>query len=119
MLGAPVERITIGEGGVRVAGGGVELDGSGAIVAVPASVLSEIELDPPLEDSRAGAFAAVRYGEAAKLFAPLESAVEPRAVMSMPERYSDGFTLCNRLIGYSGSRSNATDYMDTHARWKD
>jgi monoamine oxidase len=87
VLGAPVERITIGEGGVRVAGGGVELGGSGAIVAVPASVLSEIELDPPLEDSRAGAFAAVRYGEAAKLFAPLESAVEPRAVMSMPERY--------------------------------
>ena len=87
LLGAPVERITVGAGGVRVETDSGEISGDGVVVAVPASVLSEIVFDPSLEGRRATAFDSVRYGEAAKLFAALDSAVEPRAVMSMPERY--------------------------------
>jgi len=86
-LGAPVERIEWRHGAVRVAAGGGELDADACVVAVPASVLGRISFEPALPDSHAGAFGAVRYGDAAKLFVPLREPAPPGAVMSVPERY--------------------------------
>jgi monoamine oxidase len=86
-LGSPVERIEWSEGGVRVSAGGAELGADACVVAVPASVLGRISFDPALPESYAGAFGAVRYGDAAKLFVPLSEPAAPSAVMSVPERY--------------------------------
>ncbi len=83
-LSTPVERIVWGGDGVRV---GADLEADACVVAVPASVLDLIEFDPALPPERAEPLAAVRYGEAAKLFVPLRTASPPSAVMSVPERY--------------------------------
>jgi len=87
LLESPVRRIGVGADGVQLQTSAGEISGDGIVVAVPASVLSEIEFDPGLEGRRAAAFEAVRYGEAAKLFVPLDRQAAPRAVMSVPERY--------------------------------
>jgi monoamine oxidase len=86
-LASPVERIEWRDDGVRVSAGKAELDADACIVAVPASVLGRIRFEPALPESHAGAFAAVRYGHAAKLFVPLAAPAPPSAVMSVPERY--------------------------------
>jgi monoamine oxidase len=86
-LGAAVERIQWREAGVRVSAGGDELDADACVVALPASVLSRVSFEPRLPESHAEGFAAVRYGDAAKLFVPLTAPAPPSAVMSVPERY--------------------------------
>jgi len=87
-LGSPVERVAWTESGVRLRSSGAELEADACVVAVPASVIGRIAFDPPLPDRLAGALAAVRYGQAAKLFVPLaDAAAPPSAVMSVPERY--------------------------------
>ena len=43
--------------------------------------------EPTLPQAHAAAFAAVRYGDAAKLFVPLSAPARAGAVMSVPERY--------------------------------
>jgi len=83
-LSTPVERIVWGTDGVRI---GAELEADACVVAVPASVLDRIDFEPALPPERAHPLAAVRYGEAAKLFVPLRSAAPPSAVMAVPERY--------------------------------
>jgi monoamine oxidase len=85
-LSSPVERIAWGDG-VSVRAGGAELDVDACVVAVPASVLGRIRFEPALPAGHARAFAAVRYGHAAKLFVPLAAPAQPSAVMSVPERY--------------------------------
>ena len=72
---------------MRIAAAGAELDADACVVAVPASVLGRVRFEPALPDAVAGAFAAVRYGHAAKLFVPLAAPAVPSAVMSVPERY--------------------------------
>jgi monoamine oxidase len=57
------------------------------VVAVPPSVLGEILFEPALPAEPAEAFAAIRTGQAAKLFVPLRTPAPPSAVMSVPERY--------------------------------
>ena len=57
------------------------------VVALPASMIGTVAFDPPLPAALGDAFAAVRYGHAAKLFVPLRHAAQPSAVMSVPERY--------------------------------
>jgi monoamine oxidase len=86
-LRSPVERIAWRADGVRVRAAGVEIEADGCVVAVPASVLSRIRFEPPLPEHLADAVAAIRYGEAAKLFVPLRRSAKPSAVMSVPERY--------------------------------
>ena len=86
-LSSPVERIEWRTSGVRVRAAGAELDADACVVAVPASVLGRIHLEPPLPEGHARAFASVRYGHAAKLFVPLSAPAPPTAVMSVPERY--------------------------------
>lgn len=86
-LEAPVERITWSEGRVRLAAAGAEVEADRAVVAVPASVIGRIVLEPPLPRPLADAYAAVAYGHAAKLFVPLRAPAPPSAVLSVPERY--------------------------------
>ena len=69
-LSTPVERIAWGGDGVRI---GADLEADACVVAVPASVLDRIEFEPALPPQRAEPLAAVRYGEAAKLFVPLRT----------------------------------------------
>jgi len=82
-LGSPVRRVEW-EGGVRVNG---ELEADACVIAVPATVLSEIAFEPALPAQVAEALAAVRYGHAAKLFVPLRAPAQPSAVMAVAERY--------------------------------
>ena len=92
-LSAPVERIAWNDGrdgrsrAVRLQAGSAELEADVCVVAVPASVLDRIAFEPALPAELAEAFGAVRYGHAAKLFAPLRTPAPPSAVMAVPERY--------------------------------
>ena len=126
-LGSPVERIVWRADGVRVSSGGAELDADACVVAVPATVLERISFEPKLPDSHAAALAAVRYGDAAKLFVPLTGPAEPSAVMSVPERYwtwtatGDGGAVQPVLSAFAGSPA-ALRGLDVDAgpgRWLD
>jgi monoamine oxidase len=68
---------------VRVIAGGRDWVADAAVIAVPASVLDATEFDPPLPADKA----AVRYGQAAKLFVALGTPASPSEVLSVPERY--------------------------------
>jgi monoamine oxidase len=87
LLGRPVQRIVHGPGGVRAICDGGEVAGDVCVVCVPASVLHRIAFDPPLPEAVARAFAAIRYGHAAKLFVPLEEPAPPSATLAVPERF--------------------------------
>ena len=86
-LGAPVERVTWGESGVAVRARGTELAAAACVVATPAPHTLEIVFDPPLPDWKRNALAAVRYGQAAKLFLLLAGSAPPSATLSVPDRY--------------------------------
>ena len=86
-LSSPVERVTWGEGPVLVRAGGSEVAVDRVVLALPASVVDRIVFDPPLPESLRAAYAAVEYGNAAKLFVPLAGQAPPSAVLSVPERY--------------------------------
>lgn len=89
-LRAPVEQVVWAPdrpARVRVRAAGDNIDADAAVIAVPASVMDRIEFEPPLPAAKAGALAAVRYGQAAKLFLPLEAAAPPSATLSVPDRF--------------------------------
>jgi monoamine oxidase len=86
-LGSPVERIAWRSDGVRLSAAGAELEADACVVAVPATVLDRIAFEPALPAALTGAFASVRYGDAAKLFVPLRTPAAPSAVMAVAERY--------------------------------
>jgi len=69
---------------------GVVVDGVAAdacVIATPAPHTLELEWDPPLPGWKRDALAAVRYGQAAKLFLPLASIVPPSQTLSVPLRF--------------------------------
>jgi monoamine oxidase len=83
-LSAPVSSVTWRDGGeVTVLAGGEESVVDAAVIAVPASVLDSISFDPPLPPAKA----AVRYGQAAKLFVALRAPAPPSQVLSVDERF--------------------------------
>ena len=90
-LGSPVDGASPGvTGGVsrRVAGGvDGEVEADRVVLAVPASVVGRIVFEPALPAPLAEAYAAVAYGNAAKLFVPLREVPPTSAVLSVPERY--------------------------------
>jgi monoamine oxidase len=107
-LSSPVERIDWGDG-VSVRAGGAEHEVDACVVAVPATVLGRIRFEPALPAAHVRAFAAIRYGHAAKLFIPLAAPAVPSAVMSVPERYwtwtatGDGHEVQPVLSCFAGS----------------
>ena len=86
-LGQPAQRITWGEDGVTIAAEGDELEADACVIAVPATVVGQIEFEPALPARVADAVAGIEYGHAAKLFVPLQDRPAAGAVMSVPERY--------------------------------
>lgn len=86
-LGVAVDRVAWSEDGVHVSAGGSEIAADRVVLSVPASVIGRIDVGPALPASLAEAYAAVSYGNAAKLFVPLRSTPPPSAVLSVPERY--------------------------------
>ena len=87
LLDAPVEAVEWNRRSVAVRTGGLELWGHRAVLAVPAPASLALDFDPPLPEAKAGALAAVRYGQAAKLHLPLRARPEPSAVLAVPSRY--------------------------------
>ncbi len=86
-LSDPVRRIAWGSDGVEVATDGGVLESDVCVIAVPARLAAAIVFDPPLPEPVVEALDRIAYGQAAKLLVPLRTAVEPSAVLSVPERY--------------------------------
>jgi monoamine oxidase len=82
-LSAPVTRVSWTDHQVRVTADGTEWVADAAVIAVPASVSDAISFDPPLPPGKA----AVRYGQAAKLFVALRTPAPPSQVLSVPDRF--------------------------------
>jgi len=82
-VSAPVTGVSWGEASVRVDVSGEEVVADAVVIAVPASVLGSISFDPPLPPGKA----AVRYGQAAKLFVALRTPARPSQVLSVDERF--------------------------------
>ena len=93
-VSAPVSGVSWGEGSVRVGVGMEEVVADAAVIAVPASVLGGIAFEPSLPPRKA----AVRYGQAAKLFVALRTPAPPSQVMSVPDRF-----WCWTQLGADGS----------------
>jgi monoamine oxidase len=83
----PVTRIAWSEAGVVVRAGGAEVAADACVLATPAPHALEIEWDPPLPEWKRDALAAVRYGQAAKLFLPLAAPAPPSQTLSVPLRF--------------------------------
>lgn len=92
-LSAPVSGVAWRDGGVSVIAGGLEVVADAAVIAVPASVLGAIKFDPPLPPEKA----AVRYGQAAKLFVALRTPAPPSQVLSVRDRF-----WCYTQLGQDG-----------------
>ena len=82
-----VSRVAWSAEGVVVRAGGAEAAADACVIATPAPHALELEWDPPLPQWKLDALAAVRYGQAAKLFLPLETAVPPSQTLSVPLRF--------------------------------
>ena len=72
---------------VVVRAGGTEVAADACVLATPAPHALELDWDPPLPDWKRAALAAVRYGQAAKLFLPLAAPEPPSQTLSVPLRF--------------------------------
>jgi len=79
----PISRVAWSDAGVVV--DGVAADA--CVIATPAAHTLELEWDPPLPGWKREALAAVRYGQAAKLFLPLAASAPPSQTLSVPLRF--------------------------------
>jgi monoamine oxidase len=86
-MSTPVSRVAWTEDGVVVRAAADETAADACVIATPAPHALEIEWDPPLPAWKREALAAVRYGQAAKLFLPLASPVPPSQTLSVPLRF--------------------------------
>jgi monoamine oxidase len=82
-----VTRIGWSADGVVVRAGGEEAAADACVIATPAPHALELEWDPPLPRWKREALAAVRYGQAAKLFLPLAAPAAPSQTLSVPLRF--------------------------------
>jgi monoamine oxidase len=87
ILGEPARAVELTGAGVVVRTETLEIPADGAVVAVPAPLVSGIEFEPDLGAEIAAELAGVVPGHAAKLFVELGEPPVPSAVMSVPERY--------------------------------
>jgi monoamine oxidase len=125
-LDSAVQAVAWGER-VRVATATDSIDADVAVIAVPASVLATIAVDPPLPEPLADALAQVEYGHAAKLFVPLNDAASPSAVMNVDDRYwcwtatGDGGRTQPVVSAFAGSRPalDALEVENGAGRWLD
>jgi monoamine oxidase len=83
----PVARVAWSDEGVIVQAGGDEVAADACVIATPAPHALELGWDPQLPGWKCDALAAVRYGQAAKLFLPLAAPVQPSQTLSVPLRF--------------------------------
>ena len=87
-LGEKVEFINWAETGMAVCcESGAIFEGERCVLAIPASVMDQIQFAPGLPEEKAVANRVLPYGHAAKLFVPLLESVPPSSVMNVPERW--------------------------------
>jgi monoamine oxidase len=86
-VSSSVERVEWSGQGVQVRAGEAVLAADACVLAVPASVIGEIDFEPAMPERARQAYENVTYGHAAKLFVPLLGTPPPSAVLSVPERY--------------------------------
>ena len=84
---AAVSRVAWSTDGVVVRVGDAEVAADTCVIATPAPHALELEWDPPLPEWKREALAAVRYGQAAKLFLPLTSPAQPSQTLSVALRF--------------------------------
>jgi monoamine oxidase len=82
-----VTRVAWSSDGVAVRAGNDEVAADACVIATPAPHALELEWDPPLPAWKHEALAAVRYGQAAKLFLPLSAPAPPSQTLSVPLRF--------------------------------
>jgi monoamine oxidase len=82
-----VTRVAWSTDGVVVRAGSAEVAAGACVIATPAPHVLELEWDPPLPEWKREALAAVRYGQAAKLFLPLAEPAPPSQTLSVPLRF--------------------------------
>jgi len=118
----PVSRVAWSADGVFVRAGAEEVAADACVIATPAPHALELDWDPPLPDWKREALSGVRYGQAAKLFLPLVSAVPPSQTLSVPLRF---WTWTQREMpvasSFAGSPS-ALELLDIDrgpAKWAD
>jgi monoamine oxidase len=83
----PASRVVWSTDGVVVRAGDAEFAADACVIATPAPHALELDWDPPLPDWKRAALAAVRYGQAAKLFLPLTAPAPPSQTLSVPLRF--------------------------------
>jgi monoamine oxidase len=83
----PASRVAWLADGVLVRAGDAEVAADACVIAAPAPHAVELDWDPPLPDWKREALAAVRYGQAAKLFVPLVAPAPPSQTLSVPLRF--------------------------------
>jgi monoamine oxidase len=119
-LSTPVTRVAWSADGVAVLAGGGELATDACVIATPAPHALELEWDPPLPDWKREALAGVRYGQAAKLFLPLESPAPPSQTLSVPLRFwtwtQHGVAAASSFAG-SPSALELLEVDDRPGRW--
>ncbi len=123
-VSSPVDRISWNDDAAVVSAAGAAIAVDRVVLAVPASVLDRIAFDPPLPESLRSAYAAVGYGNAAKLFVPLAETPPTSAVLSVPERYwtwtatgSDGVQPVVNAFAGSAPALARLDVADGPATW--
>lgn len=84
---ASVSRVAWSAEGVVVRAGRDEVAADACVIATPAPHALELGWDPPLPEWKHAALAAVRYGQAAKLFLPLAAPWPPSQTLSVPLRF--------------------------------
>ena len=82
-----VTRVAWSSDGVAVRAGSDEVAADACVIATPAPHALELAWDPLLPVWKHEALAAVRYGQAAKLFLPLAAAAPPSQTLSVPLRF--------------------------------
>ncbi|HKC76824.1 MAG TPA: NAD(P)/FAD-dependent oxidoreductase, partial [Gaiellaceae bacterium] len=127
-LGGAVHTSTVVTGvawsahGVVVRAGGDELRADGCVIATPAPHALELGWAPPLPGWKREALAAVRYGQAAKLFLPLTSPAPPSQTLSVPLRFwtwtQHGVAAASSFAG-SPSALELLEVDDGPVRWED
>ena len=85
--GEPARAIEWRQDGAVVRSFGIDVQADMVVVAVPAACVGDLAFDPPLPEAMQAELAAVRTGDAAKLFVPLRDVPRTSAVMSVPERF--------------------------------
>ncbi len=119
-LESPVTAIAQAGGGVRVGVGGQVIEADAVLLAIPPAPLSRIEFRPALPSAIREAHAAVRLGEAAKVFLTAPKRPAPAAVLSVPERFwtytqLDADGLPTAVVGAFAGTAAALDRLEVDA----